>query len=221
MSKNPKPSPEELRFIYKLILKYGDDDKAILGEYAYLADMNRLKFPYRMDKRFVQERRREIRAAEEVLKQRIKRIDPVISKLKEEHFKKLSGTARSIVEGFARIRENPDSTDESNKYVLEILHDEVGGSPDEWPIESQILSVKELNERFLDHLRIRIGLYFTQEQFGYFTSHLEADYSLLKSKSIHEIANENSYELIRLITLLCHRGTFKGTCKVCESWYKE
>ena len=57
-----KPTPEELRFVYKMILE-GYNDKDILNEYCHLYEIVQLKFPLRSDERFIKERRKELAAA--------------------------------------------------------------------------------------------------------------------------------------------------------------
>ena len=46
MSKNPKPTAEELKWVYDLILR-DYDDTDILAEYASLYENGNLMFPYR------------------------------------------------------------------------------------------------------------------------------------------------------------------------------
>jgi len=58
-------------------------------------------------------------------------------------------------------------------------------------------------------------------RFGYFISHVKAEYPALKTSNINELVQDNPYDLIELSILLSHRNTFRGTCEVCESWYKE
>ena len=96
MSKNPKPTTEELRFVYKLILD-GNDDADILEEYYRQYDSGTLMFPFRTDKRFVRERRKELLAAEEVFKERLgKKYDPLTIENKRQHFEHLSLIAKIL-----------------------------------------------------------------------------------------------------------------------------
>ena len=214
MGRQEEPSQAELEFIFER-LKQGKTP----SEIAYqMADTD---FPIRRPE-FISRKRKYYDAAKRVLQTDNELYeDPVISKRKGEHFQQLSDIARLIIEEFATVRENPSQTDASDKFVLKIIHQWDNYSPDEWPIEQQILSVTELNERFLDTLKTRIGRYFGHASFEYLVSHLEAEYPLMKSKNIYELAKENSFELIELITLLSRRKTFRGTCEICKPWYKE
>ena len=86
MSRNPKPTVEELRFVYDLILR-GFDDESILAEYASQYENATLMHPYRTDKRFIRQCRRELDAAMAVAQSHIeKHLDPVNMKRREEHF---------------------------------------------------------------------------------------------------------------------------------------
>jgi hypothetical protein len=87
MSKNPKPTIEELRYIYDLILQGYDDD--ILAEYASLYHASTLMFPYRTDKRFARERRKELSATQGLVKERMQATDPLIVEDKRKHLDKM------------------------------------------------------------------------------------------------------------------------------------
>ena len=79
MNGNGKIKPEELRFVYRLILE-GQSDSAILNEYNHLGDIGELTFPLRTDEGFIKDRRVELNMASEVLKDSIKKImKPFIS----------------------------------------------------------------------------------------------------------------------------------------------
>lgn len=93
MSKNPKPTTEELRFVYELLVS-GYEEADVLAEYSRLLEAGTLNFPCRTDKRFVRERKRELLTAEQVLKERIKSTDPLVVERKREHFNKLHDLMR-------------------------------------------------------------------------------------------------------------------------------
>jgi hypothetical protein len=61
----------------------------------------------------------------------------------------------------------------------------------------------------------------SQTKFNYFLSHLKAEYPALKSSVLEDIVVLHPYELIEILRLLTLRKHFKGTCEVCESWYKD
>jgi hypothetical protein len=94
MSRNPKPTAEELRFVYEMIAK-GYDDNAILHEYCKEYESGQLKFPFRTDKRFIRERRMEFEAASDMLKRDLKR--ETYRDLKQEHFVRMADIASSLL----------------------------------------------------------------------------------------------------------------------------
>ena len=96
MSRNSRPTTEELRFVYDLILK-GYDDADVLEEYARLYDAVQLMFPYRTDKRFVRECRKELEAAKGVLERHSKAVDPIVAERKKEHFNHLAKIIEYII----------------------------------------------------------------------------------------------------------------------------
>ena len=94
----PRTSPEELRFIYRMIIE-GYSDADILREYANLNDAGKLAFPQRTGLDFVGDRRREMEVAVQILKDGIKTmIDPLITKQKEEHQAQLSEISAMLLQ---------------------------------------------------------------------------------------------------------------------------
>ena len=97
MSRNPKPTAEELRAVYELILS-GYEDADILAEYAGSYENGSLRFPYRTDKRFVRECRKQLETALEVAQEHIKKkVDPIIVRRREEHLADLANIAKSLL----------------------------------------------------------------------------------------------------------------------------
>lgn len=85
VGKGDKVEPEELRFIYKLVID-GYSDAAILDEYSRLHEAGQHDFPLRTSEEFIIDRRREMEVAVQILKDGIKTIiSPLIAKQKEEH----------------------------------------------------------------------------------------------------------------------------------------
>jgi hypothetical protein len=202
MSKNPKPTAEELRFVYDLILN-GNDDSDILAEYARLFDDAKLMFPYRIDKRFVRERRKELAAAQEVLKDHIaKKIEPVIVQSKKEHFKHLSDIAKVL------LTDRLDKINEvktGDKY--EIFRENY---------ETEKLTHSELVGRLEGNIDIAIQKYGAWDIFGCFAPHVAAEYPL--DQNLYSYAETNPIEFITIMRTLGQRKTFKGTCPVCKDW---
>lgn len=86
MGKNPKPTVEELEFVYGLMAKGYLDDASILAEYAQLFEAGTLNFPYRTDRRFVRERRKEFAAAKKVIPAQAASVDPIVVEARKKHF---------------------------------------------------------------------------------------------------------------------------------------
>jgi hypothetical protein len=97
MSRNPRPTAEELKFVYQMILN-GYEDSDILAEYGRLYGAGQLMFPYRTDKRFVRECRKELETALEVAQEHLKKqVNPTIVKHREEHLADLANIAKSLL----------------------------------------------------------------------------------------------------------------------------
>ena len=200
MSKNPKPTAEELRCVYDLILR-GYDDADILAEYASLYENSNLMFPYRTDKRFVRERRKELAAAEEVLKEHVKKkIDPIAIKRKGEHFNHLAEIAGKIWPPNMNIAPG----DESSGY--DYLVGEYNSAQE--VTTEQLCSILTRNyEQAYD----QYGLYDVE----CFETHLRFEVTDFESKEL----STYTYELVETLMLLAKRKTFKGTCPVCKDWH--
>lgn len=200
MSKNPKPTAEELRYVYDLILK-GYEDTDILAEYGELYDKGRLMFPYRTDKRFVRECRKELAAAEEVLKNRLKKqVDPLITEQRKQHNIELAEIASSFLEG--NLAEIPyDAADEDQEYELDI---------------GKNLTRKELIERLSDNVFRACDKYERYRVMDWLAVHLESEY--LSGNDLFAFIKARPVEFISIIRTLAARKTFKGTCEVCKDW---
>ena len=200
MSKNPKPTVEELRCVYDLILR-GYDDADILAEYASLYENGNLMFPYRTDKRFVRERRKELAAAEEILKEHVKRqIDPIIVEQRKQHYNELAEIASSFLErNLDQIAY--DATDEDQEYDLDT---------------GESLTRKELIARLTDNIFQACDKYERYRVMDWLASHLEPVY--LSGKDLFAFIETRPIEFIKIIRTLATRKTFKGKCDVCKDW---
>ena len=110
MNKNDKVSPEELRFIYKLVSD-GYSDADILREYASLNDTGSLEFPVRNSEDFINDRRQEMEVAVQILKDGIQTmLQPLISKQQEEHQTQLSEISAMLLQSDLNTVEECSST---------------------------------------------------------------------------------------------------------------
>jgi hypothetical protein len=207
MSKNPKPTIEELRYIYQKILA-GSNDADILAEYASKYDSGQLMFPYRTDTRFLRERRREMEAAQEVLEEYIKRkVDPVISQRRQEHFVRLGQIGQSLLKGYVGTVQRIGNNQQDYSYQLV---DTDGGI---YATNLQYLAeTLEANEWYA------CRDFSDWDFFNSFIPHLIAESTLVAEKGWEDAVTENPYEIIDLIRILSSRRTFKGTCPICKDW---
>ncbi|MFC1918610.1 hypothetical protein ACFLWW_01365 [Chloroflexota bacterium] len=206
MSKNPKPTTEELRCVYDLILR-GYDDADILAEYASLYENSNLMFPYRTDKRFVRERRKELAAAEDVLKEHVKRqVDPIIFKKREEHFNHLAEIANYLLIG------------DLEKLLPDRTTDEISGTYTIYNDEEEEISSRELSLRLDRNIENAIHHYGPSDFLDNFLLHLQAECPEIKPGKWDEVVRYNPYILVDAIRILSQRKTFKGTCPVCKDW---
>ena len=200
MSKNPKPTVEELRYVYNLILS-GYEDADVLAEYADLYENGKLTFPYRTDKRFVRERRKELAAAEEALEKYLKKqVDPLITEQRKQHNIELAEIASSFLEGdLTQIAY--DATDEDEKYDLDT---------------GESLTRKELIARLSNNVFQACDKYERYRVMDWLAAHLESEY--LSGKDLFAFIEARPVEFINIIRTLAARKTFKGTCQLCNEW---
>ncbi|MFC2003441.1 hypothetical protein ACFLV4_05815 [Chloroflexota bacterium] len=205
MSKNPKPTTEELRCVYDLILR-GYDDADILAEYASLYENGNLMFPYRTDKRFVMECRKELAAAKEVLQKQLKAVDPIIIKKKEEHFNHLSEIADYLLIGDL-VKLLPDQTVDIIPNTYTIYND-----------EEEEISRRELASRLEENIEDAIHHYGPPDFLDNFFPHLKAECPEIMPSEWDKVVRDNPYFVMDTIRILSQRKTFKGTCPVCKDW---
>jgi len=193
-----------------LILQ-GYDDADIIEEYSQLYVAGTLMYPYRTDKRFVRECRKELEVAAEVLKEHVKKqVDPIIIQRRKDHFDHLADIAQGLLSGnldnvTAKSTKAGDQFDIFEYTIWE------GGA-------RQGITRKQLS----DMMDRNVELYYEQPNdtydLDYFLHHLIAEYPEVESKGFNNFAKENPYELVDILRLLARRKTFKGTCPVCKDW---
>ena len=203
MSKNPKPTTEELEFIYDLI-QNGFDDESIINEYLRRENNLTITFPIRTDKRFIKERRKELTAARRVLQEHVKKkIDPITTKRKEEHFNHLAEISGKIW----TLNMNIAPGDESDEY--DYLIGEYNSAQKVTTEELCSMLTKNFEQAYDQY-----GLYDVE----CFETHLLVEFHGTKAKGLSIYIKEKPCELIETLMLLTQRKTFKGTCPVCKDW---
>ncbi|MFC1927361.1 hypothetical protein ACFLW7_02135 [Chloroflexota bacterium] len=212
MSRNPKPTSEELRFVYQMILN-GHEDSDILDEYARLYEAGQLMFPYRTDKRFVRECRKTLAAALEVSQEHLKKqVNPTIVKRREEHFADLADVAKSLLaNGLDGVSCPAWTTNQSHqvKYVL--------------PSETAVSGYDEMTkEQLASRLNSNMATILKEKDWFFrhcFIPHVKSELSEeLTTEPFFKLVEEQPYKLIESLRVLAARGTFKGTCPVCKDW---
>ncbi|MFC1967124.1 hypothetical protein ACFLV2_00550 [Chloroflexota bacterium] len=199
MSRNSRPTTEELKFVYGLILK-GDNDADILAEYAQLYESAQLLFPYRTDKRFIRERKKELEAAREVLQKDLKAVDPIIVRRKEEHFNYLAEIIRSMIPEKTTIIENIGS-----EYVIKPA---IG--------KQTILTQEQLANFVTKFLEDAAKRYGHRDVYEYLIPHIEAEIAGTEGKGLNAFINENTLKFYETLRLLADKGIFKGKCPLCR-----
>ena len=197
MSKNPRPTAEELRYVYDMIAK-GYDDLTILNEYCSGYESGQLKFPFRTDKRFIRERRLEFEAAKDVLKSDLKK--EVYRDPKEEHFSRISDIAKSL------LRNGLDTITRDESGALSIAGDRG------WIIYDELIEIIE------DNLKAACIEFSEYDVIKNFLPHLEAEVPSIKDLGLEKYLEKQPYELIETLRMLCRRKVFKGKCPVCQGY---
>ncbi|MFC1924790.1 hypothetical protein ACFLXA_05460 [Chloroflexota bacterium] len=139
---------------------------------------------------------------------------------KKEHFDQLALVAKALLnvhDYLENTSKNP-SKDEQCKEYAQPSGDEY------WPLSHAELSSSL--QRNLDVMNGVIHGYegwdeskiFPRIDIECLVYHLGEECSEVKSKGFSKAIEENPYEVIDNLRVLCRRKTFKGTCPVCQDW---
>jgi len=211
MSKNPKPTGEELKFVYDLILK-GNSDSDILEEYSQLYDAGTLMFPYRTDKRFIRERRKELDLVLEILQNYNKKIlDPIILENRKKHYEHLAEIANTLWPININVVPNIEDSKEPLTGDCEYLVGEYE-SADTGPFNLKQLS-NMLEENHTEALQ-RFGIKCVDQ----FEKHFNEEIADRKPENFQSMMKNHPFQTIEILTTLSQRGTFKGKCSICKDW---
>jgi hypothetical protein len=200
MAKNPRPTREEYRFIYDQLLKSGGDVKSVLAEYALLYEAGRLIFPYRADERLIEDAKRQLEAAREVLEEHIRtRVNPTIINAQTQHFAQMTKIAKYLL----TYNEKHDDAPETEEWLM---------TDNEWIPTDNLVGYFRNN---LESARDEFGVFAYQECF---LAHLRAENPELTLEQFKALVKDNPLKVIDSLKILAVRGTFKSICPVCKDW---
>jgi hypothetical protein len=210
MSKNPKPTPVELKYVYDLIAR-GWDDVAIKEEYAHLDSIDQLEFPLRTDKRFFKDRRKEFESCKAILIDQVKKqVDPVTVKARQEHFEFLTNVVNTVLNGLNNVWEIYASEDKDHKHpIYAIMSFQQNCEPNDE------MSLYELRQQIKDNLASAYEKFGHSQVTEYFLPHLLAENPKAELKILDSMTGDDILGIIETLKLLAQRKTFKGTCPAC------
>jgi hypothetical protein len=200
MAKNPRPTREEYRFIYDQLLKSGGDVKSVLAEYALLYEAGRLIFPYRADERLIEDAKKQLEAAREVLEEHIRtRVNPVMINAQTQHFSQMTKIAKYLL----TYNEKHDDAPETEEWLM---------TDNEWIPTNDLVGYFKDN---LESVKDEFGIFAFQDCFW---PHIEAEHPELSVDQFRALLSDNPLKIVDTLKVLALRGTFKGSCPVCKDW---
>lgn len=226
VGKAAEPSAEELEFIYSLLDKRSDSE--------ILDEMQEKGFPLR-SVGFIKRRRKEFNAAGRVLEEQLKReVDPIVTKLKEDHFAYMADialalltTTHSYLDNFTGNPNSEGTVDEDVFYA-----DNAAMSlARRWELSQWLgrnleiasgrepMTADELNRELSDGAgewhEFKV---YPPYDFQCLMDHIEAECPEVKSKGIERAVVENPYEVIEAVRRISRRKILNGKCPICQDW---
>lgn len=211
-----KVGPEELRFIYKLVID-GHSDMDILHEYASLKDKGRLAFPLRTSEEFISERRQEMEVAVQILKDGIQTLlQPLISKQVEEHQTQLSEISNMLLQNDLKTVEEVSSTGiyglRKNgmfryRYQIKDIHN-----------KTIQLSRYQLFNIFRKNVEAACQKYTQFVFYECYIPHLKNEIPEIEEEGFWPQVERQPYEVITAIKELSKLGTLGGVCPLCNDF---
>jgi len=215
-SRNEKISPEELRFIYKMVSD-GYSDTDILREYASLSDAGNLEFPIRNTEEFISDRRQEMEVAVQILKDGIQTmLQPLISKQQEEHQTQLSEISAMLLANGLNTAEEVSST---GIYGLR-----------KNGMFRYRYQIKDTNNRVIQLSRYQLFNMFRKNveaacqkytQFVFYECyipHLKNEIPEIEEEGFWPQVERQPYEVTAAIKDLTKLETLKGVCPLCNDF---
>ena len=208
-----KIEPEELRFVYKLILE-GHSDSDILNLYSTLNDMGKLNFPLRTENSFIQDRRVEMEIASEVLQDSIiKIIKPFIPKQRDEHYAQIHEISDIL------LQDNLNSIIERKSEAIYGFRSQVTYRPvyalkdkNNLPVQINRLQLIELIRKNVEKAcNLCTYLVF----YDYYLPHLKAEMPEMEAEGFWPIVENRPFDVITAIKKLAEQKELPGTCPLC------
>lgn len=216
MSKYDKISPEELRFIYKLVID-GYSDADILHEYASLDDARNLEFPLRKNEDFIRDRRQEMEVAVQILKDGIQTmLQPLISKQQEEHQAQLAEISAMLLANDLHTVEEVSSTGiyglRKNgmfryRYQIKDIHN-----------RTIQLSRYQLFNMFRKNVETACQKYTQFVFYECYIPHLKNEIPEIEEEGFWPQVERQPYEVIAAIKELAKLDTLGGVCPLCNDF---
>ncbi len=216
MGKNEKAGPEELRFIYKMIAD-GYSDTDILREYVKLNDEGNLAFPLRDSEIFICDRRQEMEAAVQILKDGIQTLlQPLISKQLEEHQTQLSEISAMLLGKGLRTVEEASST---GTYGLRMnsmfrYRYQIKDSNN----KTIQLSRYQLFNMFRKNVEAACQKYTQFVFYECYIPHLKNEIPEVEEEGFWPQVERQPYEVLTAIKNLNELETLKGVCPLCNDF---
>jgi hypothetical protein len=211
-----KIEPEELRFIYKLVID-GYSDAAILEEYINLHEAGKLDFPLRNSEEFIEDRRQEMEVAVQILKDGIKTmIQPLIAKQKEEHQIQLSEISAVL------LQNNLNTVEESSSMGVYGLRQN-GMFRYRYTIRDQNnrtvpLSRYQLFNMFRKNVETACQRYTQFVFYECYIPHLKHEIPEIDEEGFWPQVERQPYEVITAIKNLTKLDMLRGVCPLCNDF---
>jgi hypothetical protein len=216
MINRDKVSPEELRFIYKMVID-GYNDADILHEYASLNEAGNLEFPLRTSELFISDRRQEMEVAVQILKDGIQTmLQPLIAKQKEEHQTQLAEISAMLLQNNLKTVEECSSTgiyglrrngmfryryqmkDHSNRTIQ--------------------LSRYQLFNMFRKNVETACQRYTQFLFYECYIPHLKSEIPEIDEEGFWPQVERQPFEVISAIKDLTRLETLRGVCPLCNDF---
>jgi hypothetical protein len=214
--KSMKIEPEELRFIYKLVID-GYSDAAILDEYASLYEAKKLVFPLRTSEEFIKDRRQEMEVAVQILKDGIKTmIKPLISRQKEEHQTQLREISTLL------LQDNLSTVEEASSTGVYGLRQN-GMFRYQYTIRDRNnrtlpLSRYQLFNMFRKNVEAACQRYTQFVFYECYIPHLKHEIPEIDEEGFWPQVERQPYEVITAIRELTKLAMLKGVCPLCNDF---
>ena len=216
MNENETVNAEEIRFIYKSILD-GWTDSEVLNKYLALKNEGDQSASSQADLSFIQNKRKEMEIASEVLKEGIKKIlNMSAPKQKEGHFNQIIETSGILLEnGLSTIIEYSDRTSAgfTQEYPGTAVY--TVRNKNDIPVRLNRLQLIELFTKNVDKAIKMNGVSFVYDCYA---AHLEASIGNEKQTAggFWPEVEKNPYQVIKAIKNIFDTRRIKGTCPLCN-----